>query len=106
MDPLEGLARVALAVGAPAVALAHVEAILDLLRTAPSEGTSTLVRTYLTCYRVLQSVHDPRAREILERAHIELQTQANRIDDQALRHTFLENVPWHRELIAAWEKDR
>lgn len=106
VDPLEGLARAALALGANAEALAYVEAILDLLRTAPSDGAGTPVRTYLTCYHVLRAISEPRAHEILERAHLELQTQANRIDDLALRHTFLENVPWHRELITTWEKKR
>jgi hypothetical protein len=26
------------------------------------------------------------------------------IEDEALRHSFLENVPYHREIVAAWEQ--
>jgi hypothetical protein len=46
---------------------------------------------------------DQRAGEILEIAFNLLEEQASRIPDQAYRSLFLEKVPWHREILSAWE---
>jgi hypothetical protein len=32
-----------------------------------------------------------------------LQERAAKIEDQDLRRSYLENVPFHREIVAAWE---
>jgi hypothetical protein len=55
-------------------------------------------RVYLTCYRVLQAGHDPRAGEVLETAHRLLHERAAKIEDERLRRSFLEQVPAHREI--------
>ena len=59
--------------------------------------------TYLTCYQVLVAAGDPRAAEILDRAHTELQKWAARCPDEATRRSFLENVPWNREIVREWQ---
>jgi hypothetical protein len=53
---------------------------------------------------VLHAANDPRARDVLERAHAKLQEQATKITDEAMRRSFLENVPYHREIVAAWSE--
>ena len=57
------------------------------------------MRIYLTCYRVLQANDNPRAQSILDVAHQALQEQAVAITDQEMRRSFLENVPYHREIV-------
>ena len=57
---------------------------------------------YLTCYHVLRGTGDPRAATILETAYTMLRERAARISDEANRRSYLENVPYHREIVAAW----
>ena len=57
-----------------------------------------------THYRVLQVNGDPRAERILKTAHDLLQELAAMIPEGKTRQSFLENVPWHREIITAWEQ--
>jgi hypothetical protein len=51
---------------------------------------------------VLQANGDPRASDVLAAAHARLQARAAAIPDAEARRMFLHNVPWHRELVAAW----
>jgi hypothetical protein len=53
---------------------------------------------------VLDAAGDSRAREVLEKGYAELQERANKITDEALRRSFLENVPWNRNLVKLWEE--
>jgi hypothetical protein len=59
-------------------------------------------RTEWTCHRTLACLHDPRASEWLARAYRTLMGQAASISDAALCRCFLENIPVHREIVAAW----
>jgi len=103
IDPLAGLARVDLAQRNLAQAQSEVEAILSCLEANPLDGVEEPFRAYLTCYQVLCANHDPRARDVLTAGHNLLQERAAKISDEALRRSFLENVPAHRELLAIWE---
>jgi DNA-binding SARP family transcriptional activator/class 3 adenylate cyclase/tetratricopeptide (TPR) repeat protein len=104
-EPLAGLARVAMAQDDLPQAQAHVGEILSYLEAHPAlDGTDEPIRTYLTCYRVLQAGADPRAEGILDAAYHLLQEQAAQFDDQALRRSFLENVLAHRELAGEWTR--
>jgi hypothetical protein len=40
---------------------------------------------------------------MLETAFNLLQEQVSRIPDPEYRKCFLENVPWHLEIVSAWE---
>jgi tetratricopeptide (TPR) repeat protein len=105
VEPLAGLARVALAQGNPAKALAYVGEILGYLKDHPAlEGTLEPLRIYVTCYRVLLANGDPRAGETLDAAYRLLQERAATIEDENLRRSYLENVAAHREIVALWEK--
>jgi len=98
LEPMAGLARVCLAQGSLAEASALVEQMLpDLERVLQSDLDEPL-RVPWTCYQVLQACGDARARAVLEGAHRLLQALADHIQDQAMRRSFLENVPWHREI--------
>jgi predicted ATPase/DNA-binding SARP family transcriptional activator len=102
IESLAGLARVALAHGEAEQARLHIEEILTHLETGGTlHGTIAPFQVYLTCYRVLEANHDPRAQEILTTAHNLLQERAVRITDEELRRSFLENVAAHREIVRA-----
>lgn len=100
-ESLAGLARVSQVQGNLAQAQARVEEILAHLETGSLDDTVEPFRIYLTCYRVLEASADPRAQGILTTAHAELQERAAKITDEELRHSFLENVPANREIVAA-----
>jgi predicted ATPase len=93
-----GLARVALDQGDSDQALAHVERILAYLQENTLDGTDEPFRIYLSCHQVLGAHNDPRAAEILRQAQYLLQERADRIRDEEMRHTFLNNVRVHRDI--------
>ena len=102
---LAGLARVMLEQGGITAALAQIEEILAYLANGGTlDGSNEPLRVHLTCYHVLRAANDPRARAVLERAHAQLQEQAAKISDETMRRLFLENVPYHREIVAAWRE--
>jgi predicted ATPase len=103
VEPLAGLARVALVQKNRTEALAHVGEILDYMEDHPAlAGTLEPLRIYLTCYRVLSAIGDPRASGTLDAAYRLLQERAATIEDEDLRCSYLENVAAHRELVALW----
>jgi predicted ATPase/class 3 adenylate cyclase len=105
LDPVAGLARVALAQGDLPAALEQVELILAHIAAGGTfDGTEEPLRLPLTCFQVLRAAGDPRAAEVLASAHAELQKQAERISDPAARRSFLQNVPHNREIMAAWAR--
>jgi tetratricopeptide (TPR) repeat protein len=106
MEPLAGLARVALAEGNPAQALAHVEGILSHLEHSTLDGAEEPFLVYLTCYHVLLAHQDPRAKDILNAAYMQLQECAAKIKDENLRCSFLEKVSAHREIVEAWARQQ
>jgi hypothetical protein len=55
-----------------------------------------------SCHQALQQAGDSRAAEVLAAAHAELQALADAITDATLRHSFLNNIPEHRAIMAAW----
>ena len=99
-----GLARAAVALGNLPMALAQVNEILSYLDQGGNlQRTWEPLRIYLTCYQVLRLAADSRAEATLEVAYNLLQEQALRISDPTYRSRFLENVPWHREIMSSWE---
>jgi class 3 adenylate cyclase/tetratricopeptide (TPR) repeat protein len=106
-EPLAGLARVALELGDPAAAQPHISTILAHLEGGGSlDGTDQPLRVYLTCYLCLREADEKRAASILETAHQVLMTRVETIQAQALKHAFLENIPYHRNILRAWEASR
>lgn len=103
MESQAGLAEIALARGDLAGALACVEEILAHTESGTLDGTDEPLRIMLTCYRVLETVHDTRAPRALIAAHGLLQEQAARIGRTEMRRYFLEEVPLHKQIIAAYQ---
>ena len=102
-DAAAGLARLALAEGDLAAALRHLQPVLD--RAAAAGGVPDAEyprRVELHCHLVLASADDPRAQAWLQRAHDNLMVSAATIADAALREGFLNNIPDHRAILAAW----
>ncbi len=102
LEPLAGLAQAFLTQGQPTQALPLVEEVWPSIAgqdflCGPEEPFSV----YLVCSQLLRP-HDPiRARQILAKARMRLQEQADRIADPGLRQLFLENGPGHREILIA-----
>ena len=67
------------------------------------DNTEEPFRVELICYLVLHALGDPHAPAILESAYQRLQDRATKIPNVTLQRSFLENVPHHREIGAAWQ---
>jgi tetratricopeptide (TPR) repeat protein len=103
LEPLAGRARACLVLGDLPQAMALVEEMLpDLERVMQSDLDQPLLVPW-TCYQVLRAAGDPRAPLVLENAYRLLQTAANRLQDEAMRQSYLENVPWHREMLREFQ---
>ncbi len=102
--PLAGMADISLAQGDLAQAQSLVEEILTTLEAHHKSSRSLNCRVYLTCYRVLRANRDPRATTVLGTAYTLLQEEAAKIEDEALRESFLENLPVRSELVAEFAK--
>jgi hypothetical protein len=98
-EPRAGLARIALVQGNLMQAQAHIEDILTYLENHPLIGPDEPFMIYLTCFRVLEVNHDPRAATVLETAQRLLQAHADQIADDARRRSFLENVGVHHAIL-------
>jgi len=105
LESLSGLARAQLAQKKLGQALVGVEEIMTYLETHALEGVDEPLRVYLTCYEVLTACQSPRSQTVLEIANSLLQTLAEQINDEELRHKFLMNVPAHREITAAFSAE-
>ena len=102
-DAAAGLARVALArddVDAAMAALAETIARIEAGDPLDSTESRQLIR--LTCYVAMQRAGDPRGDAILRSAHDELVRRAALLADDAMRTTFIEQIPEHRAIVAAW----
>jgi len=98
-EPKTALAGIALADGNLALAQALVDEILPVLDAHPRSSLDEPFSAYLICVRVLQAGQQhARATAVLQATHTLLQAYAARIDDAVLRHSFMEQVPAHREL--------
>jgi hypothetical protein len=101
-DAASRLARVALAQDDVAGAMLQVESVLAHLQGGGKAQGADSTLILLTCYQVLQRARDARAAEMLASAHAAMQARAATITDATLRHGFLNNIPEHRAIAAAW----
>ena len=94
-----GLTRVALTRGDSDDAMSHAEVILAHLDRGESlEGTWEPLRIHLTVFGALQAAGDERAERVLRRAQQLLRDNAEKITDPHDRGSYLEAIPWHREI--------
>jgi class 3 adenylate cyclase len=66
------------------------------------DGTEAPRLIELTVYQALTRAGDARAADWLTRAYTALMAQADAIADVSLRHSFLNNIPHHRDIMGAW----
>lgn len=64
-----------------------------------------LLQDYLAGYRVFKANRDSRAVDTLRMAYQILTTRAERIEDEEIRKSYLENIPWNREIIRLWREN-
>jgi len=100
-EPLAALARLTLQQGDCTAAHKHAEVLLQTLDKQPLVGYDEPFRVYLSSYHVLAAHGDPRATLLLKKGYALLQLYAERLPSGA-RSSFLEAVPVHRELLAAY----
>jgi class 3 adenylate cyclase/tetratricopeptide (TPR) repeat protein len=101
LEVAAGQARVALARGAAAAALALVEPILAHLAASDLGGADEPARIELTCYQALRAAGDPRAAAALAAVARRLDERAARIEDAELRRSFLTRVAAHRAILGS-----
>jgi len=102
MEPIAGLAHLALLAGENEMAIRHVELVLEHMDNgACLDGTEEPLRILWTLYYVLEQTGDVRANPLLAEAHQQLQERAERITDTQQRCTFLEKVPHHQAIEIA-----
>ncbi len=112
VDDLAGLARVSLDQANPDQALVYVGEVLAWLETKGTEGIEFPVLAYLICYQVLWATASgdleamTYAQSVLQKGYALLQERARRIQNDLSQHQFLENVPFNREIIAAFSESR
>jgi tetratricopeptide (TPR) repeat protein len=99
LEPLAGLARIALAQGDLEHAHSYCTDILAQLATGTLDGMFEPLRVYLTCYQVLHATDDPRADEVVRTASRLLHVWAETTSDPDQRFSFLNYVAAHRELL-------
>jgi tetratricopeptide (TPR) repeat protein len=63
-----------------------------------------LLQDYLTSYKVFKANNDGRADDTLRMAYQILTERAEMIEDEEIRKSYLENIPWNREIIRLWEE--
>jgi len=103
LDPLAGLARMTLEEGDTRQALRDVDKILRELDALPLDGSEEFLRIHLTCWQVLHTLHDRRARDVIATAHRALRRRAAKIGDPEVQRVFLEDIRLHREIVQAFE---
>ncbi len=107
LDATAGLARVALAREDLDQAVEPVEWLLrNLAAGGTLQGANSAPRVHLICHQVLARRGDPRAPGLLQAAHDAILAVADAIDDPELRRSYLQNIPEHREVVAAWRRQR
>lgn len=106
-EPAAGLARALLEQDNIAAANRHIQTILPILdQNEALDGTDDPTRVYLTCYLVLRAINDNKADRILLTAYDLIQSRAANIPNPETRKSFLENIPHHRDIQNAWNRNQ
>lgn len=99
-----GIAQALFAQGHLTQARMHVEQALPHLARITRDGADAPLRAHMGLYRVSQMLSDMHAAQVLQQAHTLLLELAERISNASIKRSFLECVPWNREILIEWEK--
>lgn len=102
MEPLAGLAQVALARGEVDEALAYSERMLPVIRSPWFAAAVEFFRVFWACYRALDANGDSRAPEVLADAYHRLTARAGQIEDEAMRSAYVTRIDVHRAIADAY----
>lgn len=102
VEPLAGLARVALSQEDAQQALILAEQILQLIELYTLQGAEEPFRIYLACYKALVAAGDARADDVLNNAYQALQKHITQLPNERIAHMF-ERVSAHRALVEQWQ---
>ena len=107
IESLAGLVQTLLLKGDSIAAMSETESIISYLETGGTlEGTEEPLRVYYACYLALDNVEDQRSSEMLHRGAQLLKAHLSKLEDEDLRHMYVENVPWRLAIQQAWHKNR
>lgn len=102
LEPLAGMAKIALIQEMPERSLSFVEEILNAIDEGPLEGPDRTLWIYLVCYQVLASINDQRAPEVIKSAYQLMSHRAGAISDENLRQSYLTGVRENHEIANIW----
>lgn len=104
IDDLAGLALAALAQDEPAEAGRLAGECLAWIEAHGLAGIESPAQVYLACFQALEPSDPQAATQALGQGYQHLTQLAAAIADPQLSRALLEDVPIHRELIAAWRR--
>ncbi len=98
IEPKTYLALVAWKEGKLDEALDYVKDILDYLNGKTAKVFDFSPEILLTCYKILHANQDPQAEDVIGKAYSLLMESAEKITDEAMRKSYLENVAVNCEI--------
>ncbi|MBN1428200.1 MAG: tetratricopeptide repeat protein [Anaerolineae bacterium] len=101
VEAMAGLANVYLGLGDRAQAMHYAESVWACLEKQVPTGDMDVFSIYLNCYRVLEAYGDARSVRVLNTAQTLLEEQAEKLHDDTVRHSFLENVASRKAITQA-----
>jgi len=105
MEPIAGLASLALIESDMETAIGYVDIVLGHLENHGSlDGTEEPLRIRWTLCNILQHAEDARVIPLLAETHRQLQERAEKISDTQVRRAFLDHVPHNRAIETAWQR--
>ena len=103
IEATAGRARVAFLQGQTSDALDDVELVISFMEENSLAGIDEPLEVYLTVVTILAELADDRAETWLRLAHDQVMAGGNRIQDEAARRLFFNNIPACRQLLALWQ---
>lgn len=100
MEPLAGLLDIGLRQRDKEAVITYTDAILEHLSSGNVDGTDQPFKIFWTAVQALKWLDSVEAVQLLQRAKDELVQCAERIQEEEMRRSFLENVPIHALLLA------
>lgn len=105
VDTEAALAWLDLAQGDLGFAVERAHEVAAWLAENGTTGVELPLRVYWQCYTIFNMAGEAEAATaVLQQAYSLLQTYAERIKNEALRDSYLNNVPYHRQIAAAWQE--
>jgi hypothetical protein len=102
MEPISGLVEAALGMDDLQTASFEAQKILAYFDGGGAlEGVEEPLRVYHVCYKFLNNIRDPHAKEILQEANRLLESQVSKFSDPLSRKLYVENFPWRQAIFSA-----